>query len=104
MAEPQFTRVSGTELYWLQLSGRTIGFQATSGASLGDSPTLRQTWTSDTGGIYFFLAEPPTASDQNFETSLLSYLDMQGWPSGQKFLWLENPNAPVSSWAGQLLN
>ncbi|HKR11616.1 MAG TPA: hypothetical protein VJT15_06150 [Pyrinomonadaceae bacterium] len=104
MAEPQFTRVSGTELYWLQSSGRTIGFQATSGSSIGDSPALSQTWTSDTGGIYFFLAEAPTASDGDFETSLLSYLDMQGWPSGQKFLWLENPNAPVSSWAGQLLN
>lgn len=104
MAEPQFARVSGTELYWLQSSGRTIGFQATSGASIGDSPTLSQTWTGDTGGIYFFLAEAPTASDADFETSLLAYLEMQGWPSGQKFLWLQNPNSDVSSWAGQMLN
>lgn len=81
-----------------------MGFQATSGASIGDSPTLSQTWTSDTGGIYFFLSEAPTASDQDFETTLLSYLDMQGWPSGQKFLWLENPNADVSSWSGQMLS
>ena len=104
MAEPQFARVSGTELYWLQSSGRTIGFQATPGSSIGDSPTLSQTWTGDPGGVYFFLPEAPTASDENFETSLLAYLQMQGWPSGQKFLWLENPNAPLSSWTGQIIN
>lgn len=104
MAEPQFARVSGTDLYWLQSSGRTIGFQATPGVPIGDSPTLGQTWSDDAGGIYFFLPEAPAASDQDFETSLLAYLRMQGWPSGQKFLWLENPNAPLSSWAGQTLN
>lgn len=104
MAEPQFTRVSGTQLYWLQSSGRTTGFQATSGASLGDTPTLSQTWNGDPGGIYFFLSEAPTASDTAFETSLLEYLHMQGWPSGQKFLWLQNPNSPVAAWVGQLLN
>lgn len=104
MAEPQFSRVSGTDLFWLESSGRTIGFQATPGASIGDSPTLSQTWNGDAGGIYFFLPEAPTASDQDFETSLISYLQMQGWPAGQKFLWLENPNAPVEQWAGQMLN
>lgn len=104
VAEPQFTRVSGTELYWLQSSGRTIGFQATANASIGDTPTLSQTWNGDAGGIYFFLPEAPTVSDQDFETSLLSYLQMQGWPSGQKFLWLRNPNAPVAVWSGQMLN
>jgi hypothetical protein len=104
LAEPQFARIPGTDLYWLQASGRSIGFQATPSASIGDSPTLSQTWNSDPGGIYLFLSEAPTASDQNFETSLLEYLQMQGWPSGQKFLWLENPNAPLTSWAGQTLN
>src|SRR5690349_11114651 len=102
VTEPQFTRVSGTELYWLNESGHTIGFQATPGASLGDNPTLSEMWNGDSGGVYFFLAEAPTASD--FETSLLEYLQIQGWPSGQKFLWLENPNAPVASWIGQTLN
>lgn len=104
MAEPQFARVTGTDLYWLNGSARAIGFQATPGASIGDTPTLSQTWSGDAGGIYFFLPEAPTASDQAFETSLLEYLQMLGWPSEQKFLWLENPNAPVSSWAGQTLN
>jgi hypothetical protein len=104
VTEPQFTRVSGTELYWLDQSGHTIGFQATPGASIGDTPTLSQTWNGDSGGIYFFLAEAPAASDADFATSLLTYLGMQGWPSGQKFLWLENPNAPVASWIGQTLN
>ena len=103
VAEPQFERVSGTELFWMQSSGRTIGFQATPGASIGDSPTLSQTWNGDSGGIYFLLSEAPSASDQDFETSLLAYLQMQGWPSGQKFLWLANPNAPVVSWIGQIL-
>jgi hypothetical protein len=104
MAEPQFARVAGTQLYWLAASGRTLGFQATPGASIGDSPTLSQTWSGDPGGIYFFLAEAPTASDQDFETSLLAYLQTQGWPWEQKFLWLQNPNAPLMSWAGQMLN
>ncbi|MFY9619868.1 MAG: hypothetical protein WAM70_17825 [Pyrinomonadaceae bacterium] len=103
VAEPQFERVSGTELFWMQSSGRTIGFQATPGASIGDSPMLSQTWNGDSGGIYFLLSEAPSASDQDFETSLLAYLQMQGWPSGQKFLWLANPNAPVVSWIGQIL-
>jgi hypothetical protein len=104
VTEPQFTRVSGTELYWLNESGHTIGFQATPGASLGDNPTLSQTWNGDSGGVYLFLAEAPTVSDADFETSLRAYLQIQGWPSGQKFLWLENPNAPVASWIGQTLN
>lgn len=104
MSEPQFARVSGTELYWLNSSGRTIAFQATPGTSIGDSPTLSQTWSGDAGGVYVFLAEAPTASDQDFETSLLEYLQNEGWPSGQKFLWLENPNAPLVSWSGQTLN
>ena len=105
MAEPQFARVSGTNLYWLQTSGRTIGFQATSSVSLGDTPTLSRTWTGDPGGVYFFLPEAPTASDQNFETSLMAYLEMQGWPSsGVKFLWMKNPDAPLSLWVGQMLN
>lgn len=104
VAEPQFARVSGTELYWLQSSNRTIGFQATPGASLGDDPTLSQTWNGDSGGIYFFLSESPAASDADFESSLLDYLQIQGWPAAQKFLWLENPNAPVALWVGQMLN
>ena len=105
MAEPQFARVSGTELYWLQASGRTIGFQATPSASLGDTPTLSRTWSGDPRGVYFFLPEPPTASDQDFETLLLAYLEIQGWPSTDlKFLWLENPDAPLSSWVGQMLH
>lgn len=102
--EPQFERVPGTELYWLLSSGRTIGFHAAPGASLGDSPTLSQTWNGDSGGIYFFLAEASTASDADFDISLLTYLQMLGWPSGPKFLWLENPNAPVVSWRGLTLN
>src|SRR5262245_41941680 len=97
VAEPQFARVSGTELYWLQSSGNTIGFQASSGASLGDSPTLSETWT-DSGGIYFFLGEAPAATDAEFEISLLAYLQMIGWPSGPKFLWLQNPNVGVMAW------
>ncbi|MFL6244798.1 MAG: hypothetical protein ACJ74H_02145 [Thermoanaerobaculia bacterium] len=101
VAEPQFTRVSGTELYWLQSSGNTIGFQASTDASLGDSPTLSETW-DDSGGIYFFLSEAPAASDADFEISLLSYLRMIG--SGPKFLWLQNPNAAVMSWLCQTLN
>jgi len=100
VTEPQFTRVSGTELYWLNESGHTIGFQATPGISLGDNPTLSETWNFDAGGIYLFLAEAPTGAD--FETSLRRYLELQG--SGQKFLWLENPNAPVALWLGQTLN
>ena len=64
MAEPQFARVTGS-LYWLQSSSRTIGFQATPGASIGDSPTLSQTWSGDVGGIYFFLPQAPTASDRD---------------------------------------
>lgn len=104
VAEPQFARVPGTELFWLDQSGRTIGFQATPGASIGDSPTLSQTWNGDPGGVYFFLSEPPAAADAEFEKALVAYLQMQGWPSGQKFLWLENPNASVELWIAQMLN
>lgn len=103
VAEPLFSRVLGTGLFWLHSANRTIGFLATPGAPLGDNPTLSQTWNSDAGGVYFFLSEQPIAWDANFEKTLIAYLQMQGWPSGQKFLWLENPNAPVDSWIGQLL-
>lgn len=104
MPEPQFAQVSGTRLYWLQGSDRTIGFQALS-TELGGNPTLSRTWTGDPRGIYFFLPAAPTASDQNFEISLLEYLEIQGWPSSDlKFLWLDNPDAPVSLWVGQMLH
>src|SRR5215510_9968345 len=97
-AEPQFTRVTGTNLFWLDGSGRTIGFQSGPGAPIGDNPTLSRTWGEDPRGIYFFLPEAPVASDQDFAASLRSYLETRGWPSGyQKFLWLQNPNAPIST-------
>ncbi|HKY20781.1 MAG TPA: hypothetical protein VJM31_06135, partial [Vicinamibacterales bacterium] len=103
MSEPQFALVSGTNLYWLQGSNRTIGFQATS-SSIGENPTLRETWSGEPRGVYFFVPKAPTASDQDFERSLKEYLGIQGWPSSdQKFLWLDNPDAPVSTWVGLFL-
>lgn len=104
VAEPLFERVLGKQLYWLHWSNRKIGFQATAGASLGDVATLSQTWNDDPGGVYFFMSESPLDWETTFENFLIAYLEMQGWPSGPKFLWLENPNAPVETWIGQVLN
>lgn len=104
MAEPLFERVHGKRLYWLHWSDRRIGFQATADSSLGDVATLSQTWNDDPGGVYFFMSEPPLNWETNFENFLIAYLEMQGWPSGPKFLWLQNPNDPVETWIGQVLN
>lgn len=100
--EPQFQRVTGTDLFWLVGSNRTIGFQSSPKAPIGDSPLLSVTWT-DAGGIYLFLKAAPT-SDSAFEAALLSYLPGQGWPNGPKFLWLQNPDDSYYSWSGQTLN
>lgn len=98
--EPRFARVSGTDLYWLPASGRTIGFQATPGADLGDEPTLTATW-GDAQGAYLFLGAE--AVQESFATGVVSYLRSIGWPSRQRFLWLANPNAPVADWAADVL-
>lgn len=99
-AEPVFDRVAGTNLFWLAGASRTIGFQA-SAATPGDHPTLAQTW-ADAGGLYLFLAAAP-ADDAAFEAALLPFLQSAGWPGGPRFLWLANPGAPVSQWAGEFL-
>lgn len=99
--QPHFERVAGTNLFWLTGSGRTIGFQSTPGASIGDTPLLATTWDSDAGGLYFFLGTAP-ASDSLFAAALPPYLQSLGWPNGPKFLWLQDPNA--TTWSGQTLS
>lgn len=102
-AEPQFSRLTGTSLYWMDGAGQTIGFQPSpAGSGLGDTPTLTQTWT-DPGGLYFFLGSAPTAS-ATFAAALLPYLQQQGWPNGPRFLWLDNPSATSTQWSGQTLS
>ncbi len=101
-SEPQFTRLTGTDLFWLDDSGKTIGFESSPGASIGDTPTLSQTW-ANAGGIYFFLGVAP-ADDDAFAAALLPYLTMQGWPHGPRYLWLQNPNDSSYAWVGQTLS
>lgn len=100
--EPGFERLTGTDLYWLSASGKTIGFLCSPGATIGDTPALRETW-GDQGGIYLFLGACPT-DERAFATALPTYLKGLGWPKGPRFLWLMNPNAPVGSWDGLTLN
>lgn len=100
LAEPQFERVAGTRLYWLDGSSRTIGFFSSTTFGGSDRPLLSATWT-DEQGVYLFVGVAP-ASDASFAAALPGYLASQGWPNGPKFLWLQNPN--VATWVGQTLN
>ncbi|MFA5262585.1 MAG: hypothetical protein WC378_02085 [Opitutaceae bacterium] len=100
--EPGFERLTGTDLFWLSASGKTIGFQCSPGAVIGDTPALKDTW-GDQGGIYLFLGSSP-ADEKAFAAALPGYLRKMGWPKGPRFLWLRNPGAPAGSWDGMTLD
>lgn len=98
--EPQFQRVTGTRLFWLEESGRRIGYFA-SPPFVGEAPLLSATWHDDPQGVYLLVGSAPV-SDAAFAAALPGYLVAMGWPYGPKFLWLADPN--ITTWVGQTLD
>lgn len=97
MAAPLYTPVtSGSRLYADKAApaGRFAGYWCSSGASLGDSATLAQTW-ADVGGFYVFTQVPPGKPAEL--AGHLAKLAPRISPAGQvKVLWLFNEAG--SSW------
>jgi hypothetical protein len=99
MAEPIFSRVGTTPLYWIDPANPITGFVSTIAGTLGPSPNLSLTWT-DAGGTYCFLGAA-AADSTTFLTALQAYLK-EFWPGGApRLLWILNPNAPMLNWSVQ---
>src|SRR5688500_1461678 len=100
-AEPVFTRVGQTSLYWLDPAQPSVGFWATEPTALGATPTLTQSWADD-GGAYLFLGAAP-GDQSTFMTALVAYLKEFRPAGAPRFLWLQNPADPMLTWLIQEL-
>ncbi len=95
--EPIFQRAAADlDLYWLQGGERRVGFRASAGANLGDTPSLSQGWT-DAGGLWFWLDSAP-ADDAAFAADLTLWLQRQPTLSGPRLLWLAGVAGNAYDW------
>ncbi len=100
-AEPIFSQVGTTLLYWLDPAAPITGYLATGGSTLGASPTLGATW-ADSGGSYVLLGAPVTDAAA-FLSALQAYLAAFHSGSAPRFLWILDPNIGYLAWSVQTL-
>lgn len=100
-AEPTFTRVPSTDLYWLDPATAITGFLASQGAGLSDTPTLSQTW-ADADGIYLLLGQP-VADASAFLDQLEAYLATFRPGAAPRVLWILDPADSYLVWTLQEL-
>lgn len=106
MTAPTFTK-NPQELYTLDGAGSQTGlanynvvFLPPAGAILSSPVTLAQTWAV-AGGVYLFL-NAAVADATAFVTAVRQFLSAPG-NTNARFLWVDNPNAPLSAWSPSML-
>lgn len=93
MAEPTFTRVGDTALYW---ADPVAAFLASAPGALGEQPTLTRTW-QDSGGAYVLLGAP-AADSPGFLRGLQDWIRRYAPQGPPRFLWVADPAAPPFIW------
>ncbi|MEO8381652.1 MAG: hypothetical protein ABI779_18465 [Acidobacteriota bacterium] len=102
MSDPTFTD-TGQQLYYLDGAGSQSGlprynvvFLPRPGSGLSSPLTLAQTWVVP-GGVYLFL-NAPVSDIPAFQSAVWQFLSAPG-NAAVRFLWLDDPNAPLSAWS-----
>ena len=99
---PVFEQQDGSRLFALSTTAQSgvpgfwAGYCAAPGSGLAGTMSTAQVW-QDTGGSYLFLGRTPTDWDA-FLSDFDALRPNLAPPDRLRFLWIENPDAPMVQW------